>query len=199
MSTSRRKTSRRAGFTLLELIIVMAIMGATVLVVPSMAAWQRQLTVNNAVRTVAMDMRLARSLAVDGNYDVIVTFNLETHTYSIYKDAERNGPDLYDLYKTVELSAIGPGLQYGSASHTDLLGNPLGLPVQMNGTSDPIHVTFKSNGAALDAGTIYLSTSQDMSAMATQRDRAVNIHGTGNVKMLRFDGGNLDGPWLEFR
>ncbi|MCB1154858.1 prepilin-type N-terminal cleavage/methylation domain-containing protein [bacterium] len=196
----RPRTSKnyRSGFTILELVIVLAIMGMTVAVVPSMSAWQRQLSVNNGARTVAMDMRLSRSLAVDGNHDVVVTFDLNLHTYSIYKDADRDGPELDELYKSVELSSIGPGLQYGSAAHVDLSGNALGLPVQMSGTSDPINVVFKSNGSAVNNGTIYLSTSQDISEVATHRDRAVNIHSTGAVKLLRFDGGSMDGPWREF-
>ncbi|MCL4234422.1 MAG: prepilin-type N-terminal cleavage/methylation domain-containing protein, partial [Deltaproteobacteria bacterium] len=51
------------GFTVIELVVAIAIMGAMVVSIPAFRAWQSIMQGNNAARIVAQDLRFARSLA----------------------------------------------------------------------------------------------------------------------------------------
>jgi prepilin-type N-terminal cleavage/methylation domain-containing protein len=73
---------RRAGFTLVELLLLLTIMGIVAsIAIPSMQS-TGDYTVEAAARIVAADLRLARSLAVEYNTDWTVTFD---HTVNIYE------------------------------------------------------------------------------------------------------------------
>ncbi|GHE20920.1 GspH/FimT family pseudopilin [Halomonas urumqiensis] len=73
---------RRAGFTLVELMVVLAIVAMTVAVVPPlvvkvMPAMQAQA----AARELASGLREARSTAMADNREVVVEIDLERRTY----------------------------------------------------------------------------------------------------------------------
>lgn len=70
-----RPRSRRAGFTLMEMLLVVVIIGvATAVVIPSFSASFRGARLKSAARTVAMASRFARSTAVLHQKDVALIF-----------------------------------------------------------------------------------------------------------------------------
>ena len=72
------------GFTLLELIIVLAIIGAALAFVPGfMLRGQPRLDVDIAARAIADALRQARSYAVLHNRDQLFALDVEEHLYRI--------------------------------------------------------------------------------------------------------------------
>lgn len=188
----------RAGFTLLELMIVIGLMGITIAVIPSFRDWIGTHRTNAVARTLATDLRMARSMAVDRNHDVIVTFDPVAHTYSVFDDVDRDGPDVSDLVKTVVLGEVGQGAIFGSTSAYQVGGGAYGAAVVMTGSSDPVAVTLKANGEAIHPGVAYLISTEDLAPNRVSRNRAVQILSTGKVRILRWDDANPSDPWVEF-
>lgn len=84
-----RNGRRSRGYSLAELLIVLAIIGVTVAVaVPLVADNMRSAKVRGAADQLAMDMRAARMIAVSKRTTVPLTINADpTNTYS-YTDAK---------------------------------------------------------------------------------------------------------------
>lgn len=104
-------TKRGKGFTLVELMIVVAIMGIlTMIAIPSYQIYMGKSRLNGAARMVMSDLMAARMKAVSLNQKVKVSFG--GNVYQIWNDADRNGtvadnegddieknihPDYYDV------------------------------------------------------------------------------------------------------
>ncbi|MBZ0273145.1 GspH/FimT family pseudopilin [bacterium] len=186
------------GFTVIELMIVIAIMSMTVIAMPSFHNWQAVLRTNTAVRAVAADMRLARSLAVDRSLDVYVEFDLANGSYNIYVDADGDGPQSYDLTKSVDLTELGEQTQFGSLSSVSVGGGSLTAYVMLEGAPSPPRIVMKPNGSAIHPGVIYLANGYDIARGRVERCRAVQVLGTGGVSQWRHDGTDPDNPWVGF-
>jgi prepilin-type N-terminal cleavage/methylation domain-containing protein len=187
----------KAGMTLIELMLVIVLMSTISICVPAYHNWLSLIRTNNALRGLSGDLRLARSMAVDRNHDVIVTFDVANNAYSIYSDTDGDGPDIYDLVKAVTLDSMGEGVIFGTTSLYAVGGGEITAPVYMSGTSDPVCVTMRANGEALNPGTIYLINRSDMSLSRRDRNRAIQIISTGNVRAYRWNGIGTN-PWTLF-
>src|SRR5262245_62430439 len=92
-ATARTATSpagTEGGFTLLELLVVLAILGLTVaLAVPVFNRVMPGLELKAAARTVAAAMREARGIAVSSNREVAVTIDVSSHTLEIGRASGR--------------------------------------------------------------------------------------------------------------
>src|SRR5689334_10103049 len=84
---ARTETSRDGiggGFTLLELLVVLAILGLTVaLAVPVFHRVMPGLELKATARSVAAALREARGLAVSSNREVAVTIDVNSHTMGL--------------------------------------------------------------------------------------------------------------------
>lgn len=79
------------GFTLIELIIVLAIVGIVItLAVSSMANTIPHLRLNDSVGELVSKINLARSAAIARNKACIVSFNKLENTYYIFMDDNEN-------------------------------------------------------------------------------------------------------------
>src|SRR5579859_5722512 len=76
--------SASAGFTLIELIVVLAILGMTLaLFTAYRAPWSQTLSTAGIASRLAADLRLARSQAIVGNRPVLVSIDLPGHQYRV--------------------------------------------------------------------------------------------------------------------
>src|SRR5438045_1542584 len=84
---------RMAGFTLIEMIVVLAILGfALVLIVGYKPPWSRGLDIDAGAAELAGQLRLARSEAIAGNQAVALDLDLAGHRYRLGNAAPRPLP-----------------------------------------------------------------------------------------------------------
>lgn len=84
-------TQKKTGFTLIELMIVIAIMAILAgIAAPNFQTYMTQRRLNGAARQVMTDLMAARSKAVSLNQKVKVSFG-SNHIYQIWNDADGNG------------------------------------------------------------------------------------------------------------
>ncbi len=119
--TSRPELERYSGFTLIEVIVILAILGfALVLVAGYKPPWSSGLGLKGTASELASGLRLARSEAITSNRPVAFDLDVTHHLYRVGKGAERRLPA--DL--SIELMTIaGEGR---GASVGDIRFNPDG-------------------------------------------------------------------------
>jgi len=78
-----RRSKKRAAFTLLEVLLVVALLAILASVVVPAAQTQQPLTLEAAARRVASDLRYARNLAIQYGTPVTVQFDTRAGTYDI--------------------------------------------------------------------------------------------------------------------
>ncbi len=84
---------RRPGFSLIELLVVMAVMGlALVLIVGYKAPWSSGLNLKGTAAELASGLRLARSEAIAGNRPTLFAVDVANHRYRIGGGAPRALP-----------------------------------------------------------------------------------------------------------
>lgn len=89
--------SRASGFTLIELIIVLVLMGViTALVVPRLTRSLSRMNAESSARQIASILRLARSQAVTEKIPYLAMFDMDTHTLSVVGYQIRKEEDLSD-------------------------------------------------------------------------------------------------------
>jgi general secretion pathway protein H len=93
MSAAARDRSREAGFTLIEIIVVLAVVGfALLLIVGYKPPWSSGLGVRGAAAEVASSLRLARSEAILRNRPVAFEIDLASRRFRAGSGAVRQLP-----------------------------------------------------------------------------------------------------------
>ena len=148
------KVFNKTGFTLIELMIVVAIMGIlSAIAAPNFIHYMAERRLNGAARMVMSDLMAARQKAVTQNIDVNVVFTSDHRTYTITGDATAR--DIQRDYYDVTLEASG---------------TPSGNP------------TFKPRGTA-DTGTdIEIVVTVTSSNLGVSK-KYVKVASTGRVKI----------------
>jgi type IV fimbrial biogenesis protein FimT len=134
---------RREGFTLLELLVVLAIFGVmAAMAAPSMTEWRKNNALRNATREISQAFRYARSEAIARNATITVfsagtTGDDWTGTITIFMDADGNGNQAFQS-GDVNLKTINQNL----AADID---------IESNATAAAF-VSFSSRGTLNEAG-----------------------------------------------
>jgi general secretion pathway protein H len=150
----------RRGYTLVELIIVIVLLGiAAAMVAPSMSSTD-SLRVQAAVRSVVADITFAQSDALARQEGRAIVFDVPMNRYSV---VEARGPVLYPSTDTVlrrSLRSVDPRgnsrLVSASFDSTNMLVfDELGGPVQGPGSTTPGNggtIRITGSGSTFDLG-----------------------------------------------
>lgn len=106
--------TRQQGFTLIELMIVVTVIGViSVYGVSNFARWRANARVNSAAHEIAADLQLARMRAIALNTTMQVVFDVERETYQLKRSTglgtfEVDGPlkNLQTLYPGVNVTGV---------------------------------------------------------------------------------------------
>jgi len=117
----RRNSTNRKGFTLIEVLVSLVIVGILVKVtLPNFLSWLPVLRLSGAARQMATDLQLVRMQAIAKNTSQTVTFNVSGGSYSFGSESR-------------SLPLLFPGITISSAT------NPTFTP---RGTANSVTITL---------------------------------------------------------
>jgi len=144
---SRQLQARQAGFTLIELMVVIVIMGILFgIAFPAFSNWREREALRSACDTLVAHIKQARQLAHTMNRDVVFTINATAPYNYIFDDGGSRS-------KTVRLDEYSNTLDFGTSTNVASL-------------------TFKSS-TAMGAGTISIRSTR----LGQQHAVTVNVIG----------------------
>ena len=180
---------QQKGFTFIELVVVLAIVSVIAgITVPVYSKLKPSIQVNGAARQIMGDLMWARMKAVSENNDFVITFgssktDLSNNSYSIYDDNDGdysvNGVEAGELIKTVVIPSIYEGIGYGGTNTV--------VTFNSGGATKPRWFSFRSNGTANIAGSIYIIPEEDEVNGEKKKSRAIRVIQTGRVKINRYN------------
>ncbi len=182
------RNRRGAGFTIIEVVTVLAVIGIVVAIAMPRLRISPQRRVDSTARQLARDLELARTRALAARRQVRVAFDPSTGTYVGYLDHDRN--QVFDESATEIQALMGlgerelpPDVRYGR-------GSAGAVPVDSAAGA----ITFPGNRLELNTrgvlepfgsrGTIYL-VHRDVSSVVA----AVTVSGSASVQVWTYRGG----------
>ena len=183
-------TSRvRAGFTLVEMLIVIVVMGLGMMIMVPRLRVSEQTKARGAASLLAADLEMARSRAMAYRAVVRVVFTPATNSYTGYLDFNRDGAIGQTVAERDSLHLYGGtrtlpnGVTYGRASQPDITDFTGAGSI----TFPAPQIDFDARGLTTPFGTrgvIYVRRPGDSTAVA-----AVTVSGAGGIRIWTSEGG----------
>jgi prepilin-type N-terminal cleavage/methylation domain-containing protein len=148
------RRSSTAGFTLIEMLIVMAILGLVVaFVAPKIDLTKYK--VESSMQGVGMTLLAAEREAITKQHDVILMFDATNGLIRVHDDANNNG--VIDAGERVRGVPVGEGIVFGRATAPALPmgGAAVNFTKVVGGLPA---VVFHRDGSASEAGGFYLTS-----------------------------------------
>ena len=135
------------GFTLIELIIVMAVLG---IIIAASSSRLRDITldarISSAINQITTDIDLAKSISMSKRKQIKIIFNQNNETYTVYQSGQ-----IYTDY---------PGSNNGVVSLSDNSNSGVDITsINLNGSNT---LTFTKWGDCLQGGTIILNNNREI-------------------------------------
>ncbi len=139
-----RLKNREAGFSIIELMVVVVIMGIVLAAsIPALRQHTETVNLTKGSREVESSLKLARARAVSTNNSVVVVFDTDASTYLLFEDADDDGTQ--DAGETSSGPFEAPNkIVIGSVSFARST------------------VTFTPNGAASETGSVVLVNTKNL-------------------------------------
>ncbi len=185
----RRRLSGRRGFSLIELLTVITVMGIMMTIALPYMRVSPQTKVRSAGRDLVRYLEVIRTRALATKKNVRLTFDLADGSYTAYLDD--NGDGTFDQ-TVAESQAVGIGTRhlrtrtlFGMGNASELPNYPGAGPV----TFDNDRVEFNTRGVTMPfgiRGVVYIRYIDDPDAVS-----AVSISGSASFKVWDY----RDGAW----
>lgn len=178
----------RRGFTLVEVLVVIVMIGIMMKIVVPRFRVSNASRVRGAARQMAADLEVARTRALSTTSKVRVVFNVASQQYSGYLDVDRDGVFVQNAAETNALAAFNTrtltdGVQMARGATPDVPGMAGAGAITLPNS----RVQFATMGVTDPFGTsgvVYLRSSLDATAIA-----AVSITGAAGVRVWVYKGG----------
>lgn len=178
----------RAGFTLVEMMIVVVVMGLAMMVaIPRFRASDKT-KARQAATQLTADLELARAKAMARRANVRVVFDAATNSYTGYLDWDRDGVIGETTAERDSLNAFGTrtlpnSATFGRSGQADIT-NFAGAGAI---TFPTPQINFDGRGLTTPFGTrgvVYVQLAADTGAVA-----AVTVSGAGGIRLWTTEGG----------
>jgi prepilin-type N-terminal cleavage/methylation domain-containing protein len=156
---------RRAGFTLLELMMVIAIIGIiSAMGVPNLIEWRQNMDFNNSVQRTISVMHSAKMHAVKENIPAVIIFDMGNQNFRAFVD--RSNPNVWDpdTDRLIDFYEMPPGVRITQSTFTQ-------LP-----SEDAVRVRFDGRGLPNNLGQVELTSDRGLS-------NAVIVNRTGRIRL----------------
>jgi prepilin-type N-terminal cleavage/methylation domain-containing protein len=185
------KSATSFGFTMIELLIVLVIIGVTALIAaPSIAEWGPYYRLKGDASTIAGMLTSARFEAVKREEVVVVSFNVAGETITMFEDANQNGTQQV-AEPTISTYQLRRAVDFGLDPF--VIANTQGGSVPGSAVTFPADlVSFSPNGAANPTGEVYLYLDPG-DIVDDRQDFAVDVSAAGNVRYLRWS--KINSSW----
>jgi len=155
--------SDRSGFTLIELIVIISILGVLAIIsIPAYVSWMPSYQLKGAARDIYSNLQLAKLEAVKGNTNCTVNIDVAGNAYNLMKGASQ--------IKVVSLQGYGQGI---------ILAEPGDTTGEITFSSQGM-ATFASPVPADDIGKIFVTNSKGSAKYGIEISRL----GTISLKRL---------------
>ena len=154
MHEQYQKMRRKNGFTIIELVIVIAIIGITTAIgIPNLLSWLHKYRLQSAARDLYANVQRAKTGAILNNASWAIVFNADAGSYEVCSgkgdDNSWRGND-NNVVKKVVLSDYGNGITFGQGSAATPIGGTFGTDFITY--SRPVNVLVLNSKGTSNAG-----------------------------------------------